>query len=44
MKSLFYTIGQTGVNVWESGTKESTSHDVIFDTVGQMGVSVGEWD
>jgi hypothetical protein len=30
MMLLFYSVGQMGVRVWDSGTKESTSHDVIF--------------
>jgi hypothetical protein len=30
MMLFFYSIGQMGVSVWERGTKESTSHDVIF--------------
>jgi hypothetical protein len=30
MVLFFYSLGQMGVRVWESGTKESTSHDVIF--------------
>jgi hypothetical protein len=30
MMLFFYSVGQMGVSVWESRTKESTSHDVIF--------------